>query len=264
MTYGFFDYWENLNDGFEEHNLSALTQLVGYKLLAEFNKAKFSGITLTDRELQAITNIHSLKSIHDAKAQLKQYGLIDFKTKKNKPTIYTLCEPVSKHEVNTKETQSKHEVNTAYNNNSNNNSTEDNKTLRQRDIEKKEKNAHTRTSNSDEDIKEDVRAGYFGLSLEAKLQEKWETSTRNSNRNLDGKLTDYEFTRLAKLQEKYGVEKLEKAMDKALGYNNAGLNHLERTLEELTAEHKGEMKNGRSSRIGNNVTAKNRRNAWDD
>jgi len=147
------------------------------------------------------------------------------------------------------------------NNNSNNNSPEN---VKIENLKEKEKNAHTRTSNSDEDIKEDVRAGYFGLSLEVKLQEKWEKSTRNSNRNLDGKLTDYEFTRLAKLQTKYGVENLEKAMDKALGYNNAGLNHLERTLEELTAEHKGEMKNGRSSRTGNNGTAKNRQNAWDD
>ena len=78
------------------------------------------------------------------------------------------------------------------------------------------------------------------MPLEPKLQQMWETNTQNGNRKLDGKLTDYEFTRLSKFQEKYGVEKLEVAMNKALGYNNAGLNHLERSLEELTAKKKGD------------------------
>mgnify|MGYP003571294193 CR=1 FL=1 len=237
MAYGFFDYWKNLNDGFAEHNLSALTQLVGYKLLAEFNKAKFSGITLTDRELKAITNIHSLKSIHDAKAQLKQFGLIDFKTQKNKPTIYTLCNPVSKHEVNTEETQSKHEVNTAYNNNTNNNSSEDVKT------KDKEKNAHTRSFNRSRDVGSLIE--YFGLELDAELMRDWEEE------KICDELTPYDLKTLSGLQKHYGVEKLKTAMEQAYirygRYTKVGA--IQDCLKNPTPEKKGETRSyGRNER----------------
>ena len=235
MTYGFFDYWKNLNDGFERHNLSALTQLVGYKLLAEFNKAKFSGVTLTDRELKAITNIHSLKSIHDAKAQLKQFNLIDFKTQKNKPTIYSLCEPLSKHEVNTEETPSKHEVNTAYSNNSENNQKEEDlKTIRPEDIKRKK-------------IRE--RASYFPhLQFDEKLWLWWEKDC------LDDELVDEELVHYSEMQSKYGVEKLKVAMKEAFGKYRRKTGWL--AVQRILENPKGEMKNGRSSDTVNGNASK--------
>ena len=228
MTYGFFDYWKNLNDGFERHNLSALTQLVGYKLLAEFNKAKFSGVTLTDRELKAITNIHSLKSIHDAKAQLKQYGLIDFKTKKNKPTIYTLCEPVSKHEVNTKETQSEHEVNTAYSITLTKTKQEDVKT---EDIKTSEKKRARDVVNKSKGYIE-----YFSLELDVELVEEWE------NDYICDDLTPHDLKILSGLQKKYGVEKLKTAMKQA--YHKYGRYTKIGAIQDCLEKPKGEVTNG--------------------
>ena len=250
MKYGFFDYWKNLNDGFERHNLSALTQLVGYKLLAEFNKAKFSGVTLTDRELKAITNIHSLKSIHDAKAQLKQFNLIDFKTQKNKPTIYSLCEPLSKHEVNTKETLSEHEVNTAYSNDTNNNQKEEDlKTIRPEDIKNK-KNAHARGFNKSKGYIE-----YFGLELDVELVEEWE------NEYICDDLTPHDLKILSGLQKKYGVEKLKTAMGQAHHkYGRyAKVGAIQDCLEN-PENTKGEVNNGRSS---NDVVARGTKKAWE-
>ena len=242
MTYGFFDYWENLNDGFEEHNLSALTQLVGYKLLAEFNKAKFSGVTLTDRELKAITNIHSLKSIHDAKAQLKQFNLIDFKTQKNKPTIYSLCEPLSKHEVNTEETPSEHEVNAAYSNYTNNNQKEEDlKTIRPEDIKRKKIRA---------------RASYFPhLRFDEELWLWWESDC------LEDELADEELVHYSEMQSKYGMKKLKAAMKEAFGKyrRKTGWLAVQRILENPENTN-GEMKNGRSS---NDVVARSTKKAWE-
>ena len=224
--------------------LSGNELLVLLRINNEMNTAHWTEtLPLADSSLLALLNQYdstgkpmSLESLRRIKQKLKGKGLIDFTGGKGSQIseyrlvkLYT-DEPCP-HPDNTPADTPDNTPDKLLNNNSNNNSPENVKIEK---LKEKEKNAHTRTSNSDEDIEEDVRAGYFGLSLEAKLQ------------------------------EKYGVEKLEKAMDKALGYNNAGLNHLERTLEELTAEHKGEMKNGRSGRNGNNVTAKNRRNAWDD
>ena len=208
--------------------MSALTQLVGYKLLAEFNKAKFSGVTLTDRELKAITNIHSLKSIHDAKAQLKQYGLIDFKTKKNKPTIYTLCEPVSKHEVNTEETPSEHEVNTAYSITLTKTKQEDVKT---EDIKTSEKKRARDVVNKSKGYIE-----YFSLELDVELVEEWE------NDYICDDLTPHDLKILSGLQKKYGVEKLKTAMKQA--YHKYGRYTKIGAIQDCLEKPKGEVTNG--------------------
>lgn len=106
----FFDYWRALHSILEERTLPATTQLVGYKILAVFNEARFPAeMTLADRQLQNLCQIKSLKSIHDAKALLKQAGFIDFENRKNKPTVYRLHQVNA--QVNTKETPSKREVN---------------------------------------------------------------------------------------------------------------------------------------------------------
>ena len=85
----FFDCWKALNECFDESNLTALTQLVGYKLLAVANELKFpDSFLLTDRELMSRTNIKSGRTIVEARRQLKNAGLIDFETEKARPTRY--------------------------------------------------------------------------------------------------------------------------------------------------------------------------------
>ena len=93
----FFDYWFALNTRFDEGDLTAQTQLVGYKLFAIFNERKFpEWLPLTDRELMSRTNIKSGQTIVEARRQLKNAGLIDFTTAKARPTRYTFTTVVIK------------------------------------------------------------------------------------------------------------------------------------------------------------------------
>lgn len=106
----FFSYWQTFNSRFDEGDLTALTQLVGYKLLAIDNERKHpDSFILTDRELMSRTNIKSGQTIVEARRQLKNAGLIDFKTKKNKPTRYWF--PI-KHETSTNNEIGKHQPST--------------------------------------------------------------------------------------------------------------------------------------------------------
>lgn len=108
----FFDCWKTLNTRFDEGDMTAQTQLVGYKLFAIFNERMFpEWLPLTDRELQSRTNIRSGQTIVEARRQLKNAGLIDFKTAKNKPTQYRLTIPI-KHESSTNQAPDKHESST--------------------------------------------------------------------------------------------------------------------------------------------------------
>lgn len=103
----FFDGWKALNKRFDEGDLTAHAQLVGYKLFAIFNEQMFpESLPLTDRELQSLTNIKSGQTIVEARRQLKNAGLIDFKKAKNKPTRYRLT---IKHESSTNQAPIKHE-----------------------------------------------------------------------------------------------------------------------------------------------------------
>ena len=87
----FFDSWGAFNSCFDKGNFAALTQLVGYKLLAVDNELKHpESFLLTDRELMSRTGIKSGQTIVEARRQLKNAGLIDFKTAKAKPTRYWL------------------------------------------------------------------------------------------------------------------------------------------------------------------------------
>ena len=108
----FFDCWKTLNTRFDEGDMTAQTQLVGYKLFAIFNERMFpEWLPLTDRELMSRTNIRSGQTIVEARRQLKNAGLIDFKTAKNKPTRYHLTIPI-KHESSTNQAPDKHESST--------------------------------------------------------------------------------------------------------------------------------------------------------
>ena len=88
----FFDSWFAFNTCFDQENLTALTQLVGYKLLAVDNELQHpESFLLSDRELMSRTNIKSGQTIVEARRQLKNAGLIDFKAGKGtKPTRYTI------------------------------------------------------------------------------------------------------------------------------------------------------------------------------
>lgn len=87
----FFDGWKPLNARFDEGDLTALTQLVGYKIYAIFDEHRFpESLPISDRELMSRTNIKSGQTIVAARRALKNAGLIDFTTAKNKPTRYRL------------------------------------------------------------------------------------------------------------------------------------------------------------------------------
>ena len=87
----FFDYWKALNARFDEGDLPAMTQLVGYKLLAIFNERMFpSSLAISDRELMERTGIPSGHTIVDARRRLKNAGLIDCDTRQGKTTRYRL------------------------------------------------------------------------------------------------------------------------------------------------------------------------------
>lgn len=87
----FFDGWKTLNARFDEGDLTALTQLVGYKLYAIFDEHRFpDSLPLSDRELQDRTGIQSGQTIVAARRHLKNAGLIDFDTRQGKKTVYRL------------------------------------------------------------------------------------------------------------------------------------------------------------------------------
>ena len=104
----FFDNWLAFNECFDEGDFTALTQLVGYKILAIDNERKHpESFLLTDRELMNRTGIKSGQTIVEARRRLKNAGLIDFKTAKNKPTRYSI-----KHQSSTNDQSIKHGAST--------------------------------------------------------------------------------------------------------------------------------------------------------
>lgn len=106
----FFDSWKTLNARFDEGDLTALTQLVGYKLFAIFDENRFpDSLPVSDRELQSRTGIKSGRTIVEARRRLKNAGLIEYETLPGKTTCYRLT---GKHLVSTKEALSKHLVST--------------------------------------------------------------------------------------------------------------------------------------------------------
>lgn len=109
----FFESWKALNKRFKEGKLTALTQLVGYKLFAVANELRFpENFLLTDRELQSLTNIKSGRTIVEARRQLKNAGILDFDAKKARPVRYrfTIAQISSKQEVSKIEASGKQEV----------------------------------------------------------------------------------------------------------------------------------------------------------
>lgn len=77
----FFDGWKTLNTRFDSGDLTALTQLVGYKIFRIFDEHRFpDSLPISDRELMSRTNIQSARTIVEARRRLKNAGLIDFDT----------------------------------------------------------------------------------------------------------------------------------------------------------------------------------------
>lgn len=107
----FFDNWLAFNECFDSRNLSALTQLVGYKLLAVDNELQHpESFLLSDRTLMTRAGIRSGQSIVQARRELKNVGLIDFKAGKGaKPTRYwfTIKRESSENDDSTKQDSSK-------------------------------------------------------------------------------------------------------------------------------------------------------------
>ena len=103
----FFDGWKTLNARFDEGDLTALTQLVGYKLFVIFDEQRFpESLPISDRELMSRTGIQSTRTIVEARRRLKNAGLIDFETRHGKITRYRLIakETVGKQLVNSCQT----------------------------------------------------------------------------------------------------------------------------------------------------------------
>lgn len=243
--------------------LSGNEQLVLLHINNAMNTAYWAEtLRLSDNSLLAMLNQYdstgkplSLESLRRIKQKLKGKGLIDFTSGKGSQIseyrlvkLYAENEPC-RHPDNTPADtpkQSPGDLLNNLNNNYNNNSTEDNKTLRQEDI-----NTTTTAHASDFSI--------IGLCSE-KVRVEWIKA-----KGVNPSYTNAED--LGKLERQHGTEKVAQAIINAehANTNEKGINY------EFVVSHlnkiirpKGEMKNGRSSRIDNNVTAKNRRNAWDD
>ena len=98
----FFEGWKALNSRFDSDNPTAMTQLIGYKLLAIDNERHHPDeFSVSDRDLMKRTGIQSTQTIHAARNTLKQMGLIDFETPKGKPTQYrwTINQTPIKHSI---------------------------------------------------------------------------------------------------------------------------------------------------------------------
>lgn len=194
----FFEYWKHFHAVSESHNLSSFARLIYYRLLEEFNKKhwELTEIQLTDRDVQRMTNIRSLKSIVDAKSELNRVNLMRITNRKNKPTIYELLSPTNrnKHEISTKQARNKHEISTAFIKYTQNKVQEDKE-------EEKEARAHARATDEDSTPKSQLNPR---IALEY-------AEVFNLGQKPSGGLA----FRLIDLQNKYGVQKMLDAIQKA-------------------------------------------------
>ena len=241
--------------------LSGNEQLVLLHINNAMNTAYWAEtLRLSDNSLLAMLNQYdstgkplSLETLRRIKQKLKGKGLIDFKSGKGSQIseyrlvkLYAENEPC-RHPNNTPADTPKQSPGDLLNNNSNNNSTEDVKIGRQEDS-----NTTTTTAHAS-------NFSIIGLCSE-KVRVEWIKA-----KGVNPSYTNAED--LGKLERQHGTEKVVQAIINAehANTNEKGINY------EFVVSHlnkiirpKGEMKNGRSSRIDNNVTAKNRRKAWDD
>lgn len=175
----FFSCWKTLNERFDEGDLTAQAQLVGYKIFAIFNERMFpESLPMSDRELMSRTNIKSGQTIVAARRALKNAGLIDFTTAKNKPTRYRLTIQSS-----TNQARVKHESST-------NQAPETNSIIRVR-----------------EDVK-DVKTKNKGGTRTRELSEVWVDEIHKP-------LGASERYELAELEEIHGYDKVKSAIEQA-------------------------------------------------
>lgn len=95
-------YYDALNRAFRLFRVRqtpAAAQLIMCWILQEHNRFGNTGqVELSDRELVSLTGL-SKQAITDSKRILKSLGLIDFHSKRGKPTIYHLPQFEKGHEV---------------------------------------------------------------------------------------------------------------------------------------------------------------------
>ena len=86
------NYFEHLNHAFAFatfKNLPVASRIAHLAILHKWNACKRpTSFLLTDRELQSLTGLSSSNAITAAKRQLKNFGLIDFKSSKAGTTYF--------------------------------------------------------------------------------------------------------------------------------------------------------------------------------
>ena len=106
------DYFRICHAYSKKLELSANTRSILYTLIGEFNEGFWpEELSFSDRTLQELSGVKSLRTIHDAKNTLKSYGFINFRPGKNRKSIYRLLNPVNTLQTPTAQ-PSKHFVNT--------------------------------------------------------------------------------------------------------------------------------------------------------
>ena len=225
----FFDGWKTLNARFDMGDLTALTQLVGYKLFVIFDEHRFpDSLPISDRELMSRTNIQSHSTIVEARRRLKNAELIDFDVKQGKKTRYRLTLdklPTSYRQVDDKLSTSCRQVDSSSN-------------IRTRDPVTPTLNPYPMQNKRARDTQEEIDS----------LLEYWEKSG-------GAKLNHLLVAKLNALLENNELEVLKAAIDMAnSGANNPeygfSIDYIKGKLEELKNGKKGGAKRERADKRG--------------
>ena len=91
MGWSLIDHFRTFHILSKEYDLSAGARSVYFALLGEFNAAYWPDeLRISDRQMQELSGVKSVATVHDARNLLKSLKLIDFRKGKNRKTIYRL------------------------------------------------------------------------------------------------------------------------------------------------------------------------------
>lgn len=91
MGWSLIDHFRTFHSLSKEYDLSAGARSVYFALLGEFNAAYWPDeLRISDRQMQELSGVKSVATVHDARNLLKSLKLIDFRKGKNRKTIYRL------------------------------------------------------------------------------------------------------------------------------------------------------------------------------
>ena len=91
MGWSLIDHFRTFHCLSKEYELSAGARSVYFALLGEFNAAYWpEELRISDRQMQELSGVKSVATIHDARNLLKSLKVIDFRKGKNRKTIYRL------------------------------------------------------------------------------------------------------------------------------------------------------------------------------